>query len=134
MASDVITVVEEEGFVSIKQDWRKWEDREDLFDHVVTKDIDFIIGFINQVEKAKIPTLAALFVKRPDAVNQVLNNVHYNDNDLLNLTKYRAELAESPDNFFNVIGKIKDPRNQERIVGRGVINLFKAKKHDSAFP
>ena len=66
MAQDVIEVLEEEGFVSIKRVWRKWEDREDLFDHVVTKDIEFIIGFINQVEKAKKHTLAALFVKRSD--------------------------------------------------------------------
>ena len=44
----------------------KWENRKDLFDHVVMKNTEFIVGFINQVENLKRPTLAALFIKRPD--------------------------------------------------------------------
>ena len=66
MKEDVIEALEENGFESIKRDWRKWEYRKDLFDYVVTKSVEFIAGFINQVEKAKRPTLAALFIKRPD--------------------------------------------------------------------
>ena len=53
------------GFESIKKDW-KVDDRNDLFDYVVTKSVEFIAGFINQVEDLKIPTLAALFIKRSD--------------------------------------------------------------------
>ena len=116
---DVIEAVEEDGFVSIKRDWEKWKDRKDLFDYVVTKSVEFIIGFINQVENAKRPTLAALFIKRSDEVDQVLKKIEYNDYDLMYLTDHRPELAESHDNFFNVIDKIKDPENQEGAVEVG---------------
>ena len=57
-------------------------DRNDLFDHVVTKSVEFITGFINQVEDAKKHTLAALFIKRSDIVDQVLKKIEYNDDDL----------------------------------------------------
>ena len=50
------------------------------------KSVEFITGFINQVEDAKRPTLAALFIKRPDIVNEVLKKIKYNDNDLSRLT------------------------------------------------
>ena len=77
---------------------------------MVTKGVDFIIGFINQVEDAKRPTLAALFIKRPDIVDEVLKKIEYDDNDLRHLTEYRPELAESHENFFKVIDMIKDPK------------------------
>ena len=134
MEEDVIEAVEEDGFVSIKRDWEKWKNRNDLFDHVVTKSVEFIIGFINQVGNLKRPTLAALFIKRSDEVDQVLKKIEYNDNDLIYLTDHRPELAESHDKFFKAIDKIKDPENQEWAVKCGVINLFNAKKHDSVIP
>ena len=90
--------------------------RNDLFDHVVTKSVDFIARFINQVENAKRATLAALFVKRPEIVDEVLKKIEYNDDDLLQLTDYRPELAESHESFFKVIDKIKDPKKQEKAV------------------
>ena len=101
---------------ALREDWRYWEDRSDLFDHVVMKDVDFIVKFINQVEDAKGPTLAALFIKRPDMVDQVLKKIKYDDHDLMDLTNYRPELAESHDVFFKVIDKINDPKNQEMAV------------------
>ena len=59
-----------------------WIDRKDLFDEVVTtKTPDFIAEFINNVDDrfigrfAKEPTLAALFIKRPDIVDQVLKKI-----------------------------------------------------------
>ena len=52
-------------------------------------------------------------------VDQVLKKIEYNDYDLMYLTYYRPELAESHDNFFNVIDKIKNPGNQERAVEDG---------------
>ena len=132
---DVIEALEEEGFESIKRDfWENWRDRNDLFDHVVTKDIEFITGFIKQVEDAKRLTLAALFIKRSDEVDEVLKKIKYNDHDLMNLTSYRPELAESHAEFFNVIDKIKDPNHQELAVNWGVSNLFDANKHDSVIP
>lgn len=73
--ADVIEVIEEEGFESIKRDWRKWSDRKDLFDHVVTKSVEFIAGFINQVKYAKERTLAALFLNSPDKVDEVLDKI-----------------------------------------------------------
>ena len=54
---DVIKAVEEDGFESIKRDWWDWRFRTDLFDHVVMKSVEFIAGFINQVESLKIPHL-----------------------------------------------------------------------------
>src|ERR1700722_11820020 len=93
---DVIKALEEDGFESINNDWRKWKDRNDLFDYVVTKSVEFIAGFINQVGILKVPTLAALFIKRPDEVDQVLKRIKYNDGDLIYLTLYRPELAEPP--------------------------------------
>ena len=57
------------------------------------KSVEFIVGFINQVENLKRPTLAALFIKRPDKVDEVLKKIKYNDHDLDDLTDYRPELA-----------------------------------------
>src|ERR1700722_20019287 len=107
VAQDVIDALEEPGFESIKNDWRKWQHRKDLFDHVVMKSVEFIIGFINQVENARKLTLAALFIKRSDKVDQVLENVKYDDIDLRELTSCRPELAESHECFFKAIDKIK---------------------------
>ena len=134
MEGDVIEALEEEGFESIKRDWWKWKYRNDLFDYVVMKSVEFIAGFINQVENSKRPTLAALFIKRSDIVDEVLKKIKYNDDDLSDLTNHRPELAESHDGFFKVIDKINDPRKSRRAVGRGVYNLFYAKKHDSVIP
>ena len=133
---DVIEALGEDGFEGIKNDWNKWENRKDLFDHVVMKSVEFIAGFINQVGNAKIPTLAALFIKRSDEVDQVLKKIKYGDYELRHLTDYRPELAEpkSHDKFFNVMDKIQKPGNQEMAVEWGVINLINAKKHDSVIP
>ena len=79
VAQDVIEALEQPGFGRIKDDWKKWRDRKDLFDHVVMKSVEFITGFINQVENLKRPTLAALFIKRSDEVDQVLEKIKYNE-------------------------------------------------------
>jgi hypothetical protein len=131
VAQDVIDALKEDGFGSIKNDWGKWSARNDLFDHVVTKSVDFIAGFINQVEWVKTRTLAALFVKRLDIVDKVLKKIKYTDVDLMYLPVYRPELAELHGKFFNAIDMIKKPEVQEEAVKRGVFNLFKAKKHAS---
>jgi len=134
VAQDVIKAVEEDGFGRIRDDWYKWQHRNDLFDHVVMKSVDFIAGFINQVVYAKTRTLAALFIKRPKIVDEVLKRIKYNDDDLMCLTSYRPELAEPPYILFNVIDKINDPTYQEWAVERGVFNLFDANKHGSVIP
>src|SRR3984957_19796742 len=131
---DVIEAVEEDGFVSINEYWYKWKDRNDLFDYVVTKSVEFIIGFINQVRDLTRPTLAALFIKKTDIVDQVLKKIEYDDIDLRDLTDHRPELAESHENFFKAIDKIKDPEYQELAVKWGVFNLLNAEKHDSVIP
>ena len=115
VAQDVIKALEQPGFESIKDDWGKWRHRKDLFDHVVMKSVEFIAGFINQVVYVKTRTLAALFIKRSDEVDQVLKKIKYNDDDLRDLTSYRPELAEPPMTyFFNVIDKIKRSRKSRR--------------------
>src|ERR1700722_9588423 len=89
VAQDVIKAVEKDGFKNIKSEWWRWEHRDDLFDHVVMKSVEFITGFINQVEYFKEPTLAALFIKRSGVVDQVLKKIKYSDDDLIYLTNYR---------------------------------------------
>ena len=96
MAQDVIDALGEEGFVSIRRDfWKHWCDRKDLFDCVVMKDIEFIIGFIKQVDYAQERVLAAMFVKRPSEVDKVLERVEYDDKDLIDLIAYRPGIRES---------------------------------------
>ena len=123
MSHDLVDALGKEGVVSIMEDWAKWENR-DLFDCVVTKGREFIIEFINQVDDAKRHILAALFIKRYEKVDQVLKKIKYDDDDLMNLTNYRPELAESHGSFFKVIGKINNPRSQDTAVKWGVFNLF----------
>ena len=131
---DVLEVIEEPGFESIRRDWEKWKYRTDLFDYMIMKNAEFIAGFINQVRKLKRAALAALFIKRLDIVDEVLKKIKYDDHDLKYLTSRRPELAESHGKFFKLIDKIKKLRNQELAVELGVFNLFKAKKHDSVIP
>ena len=52
----------------------------------------------------------------------------------IDLTDYRPELAGSPEKFFRVLDKIKDPENQEFAVRLGVRILFEAGKHDLVVP
>ena len=69
MKKDVIKALseEEEGFENIKVCWRKWRKRNDLFDHVVTRRPEFIVGFIKQVKKAKSPHLLHFFSRDLDS-------------------------------------------------------------------
>jgi hypothetical protein len=134
VAQDVIDALGEPGFGRIRNGWWKWRDRKNLFDYVITKDVVFIAAFINRVRVLKIPTLAALFIKRSDEVDQVLEKIEYTDVDLIYLTEHRPELAESHGTFFKAIDKIKNPEYQESAVKVGVSNLFNAKKHDSVIP
>ena len=53
MEKEIIKALEENGFESIKKNWKEWKSCNDLFDHVAMKSVKFIIGFINQVENAK---------------------------------------------------------------------------------
>ena len=110
----VIEALEEKGFVSIQRDWGKWKYCNDLFDHLITRNLDFIVGFLNQIKDAKTPTLAALFIKKPDLANEVLKRIEYDDNDLMYLTYHRPELAkpEFHDIFFKTIDMIKKPESR----------------------
>src|ERR1700722_7181010 len=93
---------------SIKDNWQEYEKDNDFFDKMVTKSVDgkSIILIIKHVKDLKKPMLAALFLKRPELVDQVLKKVNYTDYDLRDLTNYRPELAESHECFFKVIDKI----------------------------
>ena len=135
VAQDVIDALNEEGFVSIKRDfWKHWCDRKDLFDCVVMRDIEFIIGFIKQVDYAQERALAALFVKRPDEVDKVLEKVEFNDKDLIDLIAYRLEIRESHDGLLKLVEMIENPEYQKEIVDDGIKHLFKVKKHASVIP
>ena len=43
-------------------------------------------------------------------IDDVLGRINYDDNDLRDLTDYRPELAGSPEKFFRVLDKIKEPK------------------------
>jgi len=133
VAQDVIEALEQPGFVSIRQDWiKKWRLRDDLYDEVVIKGPDYICNFINQTKYTKKNILAALFIKRPELVDKVLNNIKYDDTDLVELIEgCRSELVESPENFLNVISKIKRRYKQGLAVEKGLKRLFEAKKYGS---
>ena len=49
-------------------------------------------------------------------VDQVLKKIEYDDYDLIDLTIYRPELAESHDKFFKVIDMINDPEIKKRLL------------------
>ena len=63
-------------------------------------------------------------------VDGVLGGIKYDDYDLCYLTDHRHELAGSPENFFRILDKIKEPTKQEGAVRLGIGNLFGAGKHD----
>jgi hypothetical protein len=138
VAPDVLEALseseKENGFEKINGNLDKWYDRNDLFDCVATKDIDFIVGFINRFRDFEIYALAALFIKRPEKVDQVLERVIYSDDDLMFLTAARPELAQSHESFFKAIGKIKNIASQEDLVQRSVRRLLEANKHDHVIP
>ena len=46
-------------------------------------------------------------------IDGVLGRIKYNDDDLSDLTNYRPELTGSPEKFFRVLDKIKEPEKQE---------------------
>ena len=67
-------------------------------------------------------------------IDGVLGKIEYNDDDLCYLTDYRPELAGSPEKFFRVLDKIKEPERQEDAVREGVRSLFVAGRHDLVVP
>ena len=135
VAQDVIDALSEEEFVNIKRDfWKHWCDRKDIFDCVVMRDIEFIIGFIKQVDYAQERTLAALFIHRPDKVDKVLKRIEYNDKDLFDLISYRPKIRESRDGLLKLVEMIENPEYQKEILEGGITRLFDIKKHASVIP
>ena len=68
---------------------------------------------------AKWHVLAALFDKgEKGMIDDVLGKIKYDDGDLDYLTDYRPELAGSPEKFFKVLDKIKDPEIKRRLFVR----------------
>ena len=64
----------------------------------------------------------------------MLGRVDYDDDDLRDLPDYRPELAGSPEKFFRILDKIKEPETQKRTVYWGVESLFRAERHDLVAP
>ena len=141
VAQDVIDALSEsekqKGFESIKRNfWEKWQHRDELFDEVVARGSEFIINFINQDPYSGEwtgRTLAALFIKNPDAVDAVFKVFKRNDQHLPELIRYRSDLAELPDKFFNVIGRIENSEIQKEAVGLGIDVLLYAGKYDFCY-
>ena len=57
VAQDIIDALGEEGFVSIKRDWTKWENRTDLFDHVIRKTSSSSLGSSSKLMEQRNPLL-----------------------------------------------------------------------------
>ena len=87
---------------------------------MIAKGADATVRLIQNVGRAKRRVLAALFDKGEGMIDGVLGRIEYDDDDLCGLTDYRPELAGSPEKFFRVLDKIKDPENQETAVRWGV--------------
>jgi len=121
------------GFKSINNEWERWGNRKDLFDHVVTKEAWFIARFINQVKDLwlKRYTLTTLSIKKPEIFGKVLEKIKCDDSDLASLTMHRPELAEYHETFFNVIDTIKDPKYQTEAVGLSVSFLIRDGRYAS---
>ena len=127
--------VDGEDFLWLEANGERWWRRKDLFDYVMAKGADVTVRFIQNARRAKRCALAALFDQgEKGVIDEVLGRINYNDYDLRFLTNYQSELAGSPEKFFRVIDKIIDPESQESAVREGVINLFKAEKHDLVVP
>lgn len=132
---DVRDVVDREDFERIKRNWIVWWPRKDLFDYVITKRFSVIIRFIENIMDARAYIFAALFDKRPEMVDAVLEGVGYpnKDQDFAHLSSHRHELAEMP-KFFKILDKIEEPGYQEDAVRMSVINLLQAKKQNAIVP
>ena len=127
--------VDGENFEWLKESWRIWKERKDLFDYVIAKGAVATVRLIQNVGDAKEHVLAALFDQGEERlIDEVLGRVNYNDYDLHYLTGYRPELAGSPEKFFRILDKIKGSWSQEEAVRWGVKNLFNSGKHDLVVP
>ena len=95
------------NFEWLREDWWIWEARNDLIDDVIANGADFTVKLIRCFDHAKRGVLAALFDKGEKMIDDVLGRIEYDDDDLMHLTRYRKELAGSPEKFFRVLDKIK---------------------------
>ena len=127
--------VEGGNFGWLRTNWERWLERRDLLDYVIANDADVTVKIIQNVGLfTKRSILAALFDKGEGMIDDVLGGISYNDSDLWNLTKYRPELAGSPEKFFRVLDKIEEPKTQELTVKWGACNLCNAKRRDLVVP
>ena len=117
---------EEGNFEWLNANLENWKERRDLLDYVIAKGADVTVWFIQNVEGAKERVLAALFDKGEGIIDEVLGKVKYDDYDLWDLTNYRSELAGSPEKFFRILDKIKEPKNQEYAVRCGCQQLVRS--------
>ena len=117
------------------ENWGNWRLRDDLPGYVIAKGVNFTVKLIQSVGNAKRCVLAALFDKgKKEMIDEVLGRIEYDDRDLYGFTHFQNELAGSPEKFFRVLDKIKDPKNQEEAVRCGVIYLHRAERHDLIVP
>ena len=134
LGKDFRKALDGRNFEWLKENWVRWEGRKDLLDDVIRRGTDFTVRFIQDAMITTNRVLAALFDKGEGVIDEVLERIEYWDHNLYNLTDHRHELAISREKFFRILGKIKEPENQELAVRGGVINLFDAEKHDLVVP
>ena len=131
---ELVKAVEEEDFERIEEECGFIEDDDEFFDYVVKKDPDYIAKFINQTDGFKEQALAALFNKRPEMIDQVLGQIRYDDDDLLNLVYSRPALADPPENFLNVLDRITTPEKQEAAVDECIFKMVENDNEDLVIP
>ena len=95
-----------------------WWDRRDLLDDVIGKGADVAVWFIQNVGMQNGVHLLHSLIREKGMIDDVLEEIEYDDDDLCYLTDYRPELAGSPEKFFRILDKIKEPKMQEMLFVR----------------
>ena len=106
-----------------------------MLNYVVdTKDQEFIFNFAKQAEIEKVTLLVALHRKKSPKIIEEAFKVFKFDQDDLKWAASNPELMCSPDDLFNLLGKIEKQEDQERAIDDGVWNLFAHKRTECLDP
>jgi len=106
-----------------------------MFNYVVdTNDQEFIFKFAKQANVGKSTLLAALHQKKsPEMIEEAFKVFKFSQDDLKWVAS-EPELMCSPDNLFNLLGKIEKHGDQEEAIDDGVENLFEGKRTECLEP
>ena len=98
---------------------------DEMFNHVVdTRDQEFIFKFAKQAKVGEGHLLATLHRKRsPKMIEEAFKVFKFGQKNLVYAAS-RPELMCSPNDLFNLLGKIERQKDRETVINLGVFNLF----------